>query len=116
SVVASLASDKNVWDAVMRNEKVMEFFSKNTASSEVESGINQPFLDSTEDAENEKCVEFVKVQQNCSPSENDSEDIGNEFMKFIEKVKITVKDMINSLSGYFQNIFGTSTEKMGMPF
>lgn len=25
SVVASLASDRNVWDAVMGNEKVMEF-------------------------------------------------------------------------------------------
>jgi hypothetical protein len=25
-VVASLASDKNVWDAVMKNEKVMKFY------------------------------------------------------------------------------------------
>lgn len=25
-VVASLAADKNVWDAVMKNEKVMEFY------------------------------------------------------------------------------------------
>ncbi|KAL5667478.1 hypothetical protein ACJX0J_019699, partial [Zea mays] len=26
SVVASLASDRNVWDAVLKNEKVMEFY------------------------------------------------------------------------------------------
>lgn len=32
SVVASLASDKNVWDAVMKNEKVMQFYRNHQSS------------------------------------------------------------------------------------
>jgi hypothetical protein len=32
SVVASLASDRNVWDAVLKNEKVMEFYKTHQTS------------------------------------------------------------------------------------
>ncbi|PIA50869.1 hypothetical protein AQUCO_01200268v1 [Aquilegia coerulea] len=129
SVVASLASDKNVWDAVMQNEKVMEFFSmlQNTPS-EVDPGSNQPFVDdlksrecSTEDAENEKVLEYINMKQNCFPYEDHAgmegvyaENSGNEFMKFIDKVKATVKDMISSLSGFFQNIFGSTENRIPM--
>jgi hypothetical protein len=41
--VASLASDKNVWDAVMKNEKVIKFY-KTYESSKVLFGFILPKL------------------------------------------------------------------------
>ncbi|KAL5700216.1 hypothetical protein ACHQM5_025690 [Ranunculus cassubicifolius] len=93
-VVTSLASDKNVWDAVMKNEKVMDFikWQQTSSISDIDANIEQPFL------ENNKI--------STKSSDDEEESPGNEFIKFLEKLKMTVTDMVSSLSGFFQNLFG----------
>ncbi|KAF2937826.1 hypothetical protein DAI22_03g077500 [Oryza sativa Japonica Group] len=89
-VVASLASDQNVWNAVMRNEKVMKFY-KTYATK-----LNEDEVEGSE-----------------SDSVQNSSELGSAgeaFMCYVEKMKALVSEMMTNLSSIMQDLVATSDE------
>ncbi|KAL5976119.1 hypothetical protein ACLOJK_020449 [Asimina triloba] len=95
NVVASLAADKNVWDAVMKNEKVMEFYQSQQSSCVLP--LNA-----------EATAEFFSEH---GSDEKNYENMGDGFMRFIGNVKLRVANMVSNLSEFLQNIFGNPGEQ-----
>ncbi|KAF0914230.1 hypothetical protein E2562_027802 [Oryza meyeriana var. granulata] len=89
-VVASLASDKNVWNAVMRNEKVMKFYKT------YEAKLSE---DEVEGSESDNV-------QNSSVSAS----AGEAFIDYVEKMKALVSEMVTNLSSIMQDLVATSSE------
>uniref|UniRef100_A0ACD5X5F5 Uncharacterized protein n=1 Tax=Avena sativa TaxID=4498 RepID=A0ACD5X5F5_AVESA len=93
-VVASLASDKNVWEAVMKNEKLVQFY-KNCESDQSESSS---VTEEASDAES-------------SGSSNDiSLGTGDGFKDYVEKMRAFVSEMVTNLSSIMQDLIATSDE------
>ncbi|KAL8237808.1 hypothetical protein R6Q59_018889 [Mikania micrantha] len=96
NVVASIASDPNVWNAVLQNPDLMDFLQthKTDVFPETDSHVNHPSDETQEDTRESKSAS------------------GNSFMDYMEEIKqkITVKvvEMMNSLSDTFQSLFGGS--------
>uniref|UniRef100_K4AD40 Uncharacterized protein n=1 Tax=Setaria italica TaxID=4555 RepID=K4AD40_SETIT len=91
-VVASLASDKNVWDAVMKNEKVLKFYKTYESTSSV-SG------DEAEDGD------AASVQStDLRPS------TGESVKDYLEKIRALVFEMVTNLSNMMQDLVATSDE------
>uniref|UniRef100_A0A0E0NR31 Uncharacterized protein n=1 Tax=Oryza rufipogon TaxID=4529 RepID=A0A0E0NR31_ORYRU len=89
-VVASLASDQNVWNAVTRNEKVMKFY-KTYATK-----LNDDEVEGSE-----------------SDSVQNSSELGSAgeaFMCYVEKMKALVSEMMTNLSSIMQDLVATSDE------
>ncbi|KAI3834115.1 hypothetical protein MKX03_017502 [Papaver bracteatum] len=89
SVVASLASDKNLWDAVLRNEKVMQFIKSRQTIDE--------------------CHDDQTPSKNFEDDEDDtkhSQASQNVFLSSIQNLKFAVMDMMNNVSHFFQDLFG----------
>ncbi|KAF8662437.1 hypothetical protein HU200_056022 [Digitaria exilis] len=96
SVVASLASDKNVWDAVLKNEKVMEFYNKNYQTTLV-----QPSPEESTTVESpEKFVDAA--------SENAT--TGSAFADFVDNATKTVMDVVDNITHFFQDLFSPPAE------
>lgn len=90
NVVASIASDPNVWSAVMKNEALVDFLESHQTS-----------------------VVFPEFAFNAKASSNETEskpESEKGFMDYIDDIKqkltVTVMDMMNSLSDTFQTLFG----------
>lgn len=93
-VVASLASDKNVWEAVMKNEKLVQFY-KNCESDQSESSS---VAEEASDAES-------------SGSSNDlSLGTGDGFKEYVDKMRAFVSEMVTNLSSIMQDLIATSDE------
>ncbi|KAK8951366.1 hypothetical protein KSP39_PZI003328 [Platanthera zijinensis] len=92
-VVSSLAADKNVWDAVMNNEKVVQLLT-NPLPAFAE--IHEQLAESV--AENESADEF-------SPTVEAKETSGNSFLK---KVQIKISQMVIGISEFVKDFFGIS--------
>ncbi|KAJ0733782.1 hypothetical protein HanPI659440_Chr11g0412311 [Helianthus annuus] len=97
SVVASIASDPNVWNAVLQNPDLVDFLQTHKTDvvfPEADSNVNSPF-DSTQEATGESKAAA-----------------GKGFMDYVEEIKqkitVTVVDMMNTLSDTFQSFFGGS--------
>ncbi|CAO2187203.1 unnamed protein product [Urochloa humidicola] len=102
SVVASLASDRNVWDAVLKNEKVMEFYKTHQTT------LIQTFPEEAATVESPEKFEEAA-------SENSS--TGSPFAEFVDNAKKTVMDVVDNITHFFQDLFrapaeaGSSAEK-----
>ncbi|CAL4997042.1 unnamed protein product [Urochloa decumbens] len=106
TVVASLASDRNVWDAVLKNEKVMEFYKTHQTT------LVQTFPE--EAATVESPEKFENAASENSPT-------GSPFADFVDNAKKTVMDVVDNITHFFQDLFrppaeaqagaGSSTEK-----
>ncbi|KAL6553933.1 hypothetical protein OROMI_019606 [Orobanche minor] len=83
NVVASIACDPNVWKAVLDNRQLQEFLK---SQGSVSSNMREP-------------SEYVASEH----SESQPDLI--RLVDIVEKVKITVVDMMNNLSDYFHNLF-----------
>ncbi|XP_042486639.1 uncharacterized protein LOC122066881 [Macadamia integrifolia] len=103
SAVASLASDKNVWDAVMQNEKVMEFFqTQQTSALSHDMDVN----DKESAAYNEfNDRESIKKMDYESDGES-SGSSASRFMGFMENIKFTATEMVKNVSDFIQSLFG----------
>ncbi|KAI4993113.1 hypothetical protein ZWY2020_007426 [Hordeum vulgare] len=90
-VVASLASDKNVWEAVMKNKKLVEFYKTNLSES---SSV-------TDEAE----------QSDAESSQSSNAVLpGDAFSDYIQKMKAFVSEMVTNLSSIMQDLVATSDE------
>ncbi|KAJ4763578.1 Bifunctional protein HldE [Rhynchospora pubera] len=93
SVVASLATDKNVWDAVLKNEKVMEFC-RNHQTSFPEKFFEESFNNNQENG--------AETHSEAADAPNGS----NGFTGFVNNVKGKAMDFVNNISNFIQDIFG----------
>jgi len=105
SVVASIACDPKVWTAVLQNEAVMGFLQSHQTSV--------PFADKSvpPDAESESHQSPNWFGESSSSGESES---GNWFTDYLQKVRVTVVEMMSSLSDFFQNIFSSAYEHVSM--
>ncbi|XP_058072991.1 uncharacterized protein LOC131221710 [Magnolia sinica] len=96
NVVASIVADKNVWDAVMKNDKVMEFYHSQQRSCDL--SLN------TYTATQEGFTGHGSAEQ--LPG-----SFGDWFAQFVDNVKLKVAKMVSNLSEFFQNVMGSSAEE-----
>ncbi|XP_062196312.1 uncharacterized protein LOC133899342 [Phragmites australis] len=87
SVVASLASDRNVWDAVLKNDKVMEFYKTHQPT------LVQTFPEDTA---------TVESPENASHGELPT---GSPFSEFVDNAKRTVVELVHNITHFFQDMF-----------
>ncbi|KAF3336404.1 hypothetical protein FCM35_KLT18990 [Carex littledalei] len=87
SVVASLVSDKNVWDAVLKNEKLNEFFRNHQS--------NDPLGESLNTNQNKS----EKVHSEAGEAPHGS----NGFSKFVNNVKVKAMEVVNNISNLIQD-------------
>ncbi|CAN6301891.1 unnamed protein product [Urochloa humidicola] len=100
-VVASLASDKNVWDAVLKNEKVMKFYKTYESKlSDCSSAASSVSGDEVEDGD----AASVQSSTDFRPS------AGESLKDYLEKMKALVSEMMSNLSSMMQDLVATSDE------
>ncbi|TKV97618.1 hypothetical protein SEVIR_9G506300v4 [Setaria viridis] len=99
-VVASLASDKNVWDAVMKNEKVLKFYKTYESKlSQCSSAASSVSGDEAEDGD------AASVQStDLRPS------TGESVKDYLEKMRALVFEMVTNLSNMMQDLVATPDE------
>ncbi|PWZ03929.1 hypothetical protein Zm00014a_002873 [Zea mays] len=102
SVVASLASDRNVWDAVLKNEKVMEFY-KTHQTTPV-----QTFPEEAATAESPGKFEDA-TSENASNSELPTGS-GASFADFVDNAKKKAMDVVHNITDFFRDLFNDSAE------
>ncbi|KAK9268636.1 hypothetical protein L1049_000393 [Liquidambar formosana] len=107
AVVASIASDERVWEAVLKNKEFQELLhSQNTTGASfpgMDLSVNNSVADDGE-FQDQESPKYIK--ESSVGSENQSENSGTGVMGILENIKLTVVDMVSNLSGYIHNIFG----------
>ncbi|KAK6154375.1 hypothetical protein DH2020_008623 [Rehmannia glutinosa] len=108
NVVASIASDPNVWNAVLQNTELQDFLQSQRACKN--SYLNLPFF-SDENLKMELVADSDMLDQSSAKIIDDSSEYAksepsNGFMDILQKIKSTVVDMMSNLSDYFLNFFG----------
>ncbi|CAH9083551.1 unnamed protein product [Cuscuta europaea] len=97
NVVASIACDPNVHSAVMVNPELQKFLTT------FKSGPCHPGEHNV--GVEESVGENEAPYQAASKSVDEPAHTGSGFADFFKNMKVAVVDMINSLSGYLENIF-----------
>ncbi|KAL6544415.1 hypothetical protein OROMI_023277 [Orobanche minor] len=95
NVVASIASDPNVWNAVLQNNDLRNYLHSQVACSFSDENLNMKLISESDllDGSSEKSTD--------NPSKP-----RNKCMDVLQKIKCSVVDMMNDLSDYFQSFFG----------
>lgn len=93
SVVASIASDPKIWDAVLENEAMVEFFKSQKSNMD-------PVME-------EYAADASLLDQQSSTNVDDYANV--YYMEYFQGVKNKVVEMMSTLSDYFQELFGGST-------
>ncbi|KAK3199416.1 hypothetical protein Dsin_022831 [Dipteronia sinensis] len=97
SVVASIATDKKVWDAVMENNHLREFMMSQRNDAAIE------------DQESHRM--FDESSSDSSPGDDTADEFGDTedpVKEFFQNVKKSVVEMVSNVSDFFQNLFGSS--------
>lgn len=112
NVVASITCDQNVWNAVLENPALQDFLESQKTSEKC------ALLPDSDQERDESVADTDSFSQSSprrafSKSETEEAKSGNSFTSFLQNVKQTVTqtvvDMMNSLSDYFNNLFGDNT-------
>ncbi|XP_020600381.1 uncharacterized protein LOC110039597 [Phalaenopsis equestris] len=99
-VVASLASDENVWNAVMKNEKVQQFCMNASPA------VTQIFTDPAESVASKSG--FSTTMESGKTSQD---SFVMDLLNNINNIKVKVTQVMSNISDYLQDIFGISSEK-----
>ncbi|PWA58664.1 hypothetical protein CTI12_AA397760 [Artemisia annua] len=100
TVVASIASDPNVWSAVMQNPELVDFLHTHRTVVKDASGVSSEAGES-ESSPGKGFMEYVEdVKQKINVTVEDVK----------QKINVTVVDMMNTLSDTFQSLFCTSSK------
>uniref|UniRef100_A0ACD6AUE8 Uncharacterized protein n=1 Tax=Avena sativa TaxID=4498 RepID=A0ACD6AUE8_AVESA len=105
SVVASLASDKNVWDAVLKNEKVMEFYRSHQQT------LVNTFPEDSGSVESPEKFEDTSTDY-ASPGELPT---SSPLLDFVDNAKKTMMEMVDNITSFFQDLFHTPAETEAGP-
>ncbi|KZV27237.1 hypothetical protein F511_04690 [Dorcoceras hygrometricum] len=100
NVVASIACDPNVWTAVLQNPELQEFLHSQTSL-----GVSDP----VSGADHPEKLSAKSIEDSSSDTESGP---ANGFADFVQKMKVTLTDMMNSLSDFFGNLFGGKGAKV----
>ncbi|KAL0406875.1 UNVERIFIED_CONTAM: hypothetical protein Slati_4001400 [Sesamum latifolium] len=92
NVVASIACDPNVWNAVLQNQELQEFLqSQKTSSSSM--NLNLELVADSDNPDQAKTFD-------------DSSEHASGYKDFFQKIRSTIVGMMSGLSDFFQNFFG----------
>ncbi|PON55783.1 hypothetical protein PanWU01x14_185920 [Parasponia andersonii] len=94
NVVASIASDPNVWNAVLENPVLKDFMQSNQSIAEFQEPVFAGKFEDLTDGSQAK-------------------DAENWFMGILQNIKLTVVELVSNLSSSFLNIFGPSSNAHG---
>ncbi|KAG5255112.1 HEAT repeat-containing [Salix suchowensis] len=103
TVVAALASDPNVWNAVWENEALQDLLQSQNSTKE--------FVRDTDFQDAVSSKKFIEL----SDDDSEAESSQTELMDVINTVKLTVIDMVTNVSAYFQKIFSFSSAEHTPP-
>ncbi|XP_022716994.1 uncharacterized protein LOC111275747 [Durio zibethinus] len=92
SVVASIAADPNVWNAVLNNSAYMDFIQSHKTNVEFEDNGSPVSSESS-----------VKIEEYFDQSQ--PKDGGNPISDFVQNVKTTVFEMVNKATDFLQSLF-----------
>ncbi|XWS27919.1 hypothetical protein CRYUN_Cryun25bG0021700 [Craigia yunnanensis] len=92
SVVASIAADPNVWNAVLNNPAYMEFIQSHKTNDEFEDHRSPRSSESS-----------VKIEEYFDASQ--PKDSGNPFSVFLQNVKTNVVEMVDKATDFIQSLF-----------
>ncbi|KAL8510490.1 hypothetical protein ACS0TY_017341 [Phlomoides rotata] len=90
-VVASIASDMNVWTAVLQNKDLQNFLESERACVACAGNFS---------------MEYVGDCDANSAADSDESTESSGFSGFFQKMKTRVVNMLSSLSDYFKDLFG----------
>lgn len=100
TVVASIVSDPNVWNAILQNSMLNDFIQSQEKVAGLEPKESDLKLEELSDSDDET----------SSPRNG----FFNNFNDLMQNMKRSVAEMLSSVSSYFHNLFGfLSPEKMG---
>lgn len=106
TVVASIASDQNVWDAFLKNKALQDFLQSQNSS------IQLPYME----PKVEKSAGDAFSDDWKSPRVDEETSEGghkNGFMSFLQNIKLRVEQMVSNISSFLADIFTPpSVEKM----
>uniref|UniRef100_A0A7N0UX96 Uncharacterized protein n=1 Tax=Kalanchoe fedtschenkoi TaxID=63787 RepID=A0A7N0UX96_KALFE len=104
NVVASIASDPNVWNAVIQNTAFVDYLESHKSGS---TSLNA-------DAHLNQHVGIVELQDLNFPAESETSFVGSSetietgtsIAEILQTIKLTVLDIVNNVTNFFQDIFG----------
>uniref|UniRef100_A0A6N2LY33 Uncharacterized protein n=1 Tax=Salix viminalis TaxID=40686 RepID=A0A6N2LY33_SALVM len=109
TVVAALASDPNVWNAVWENEALQDLLqSQNSTKESAADTCSSEAKEFVRDTDFQDAVSSKKFIE-LSDDDSEAESSQTELMDVINNVKLTVIDMVTNVSAYFQKIFSFSS-------
>ncbi|KAK6934367.1 hypothetical protein RJ641_034522 [Dillenia turbinata] len=103
-VVASIASDQNVWNAVMQNEALQEYFKSQKMGASCLTA--QPYVTETVAEGVLKVQESAKTFDYSSYEDEPTESGNHGFIAFLMNVKSSIVEMVSNLPGFLGNLFG----------
>ncbi|KAH6795653.1 hypothetical protein C2S51_036639 [Perilla frutescens var. frutescens] len=110
NVVASIACDPNVWNAVLQNDELQQFLqsqmacdSRKDMNSSMESFADYDIADKDYTT---GLVTDYDPKGFTGSSKLAEYEVVSGFTDAFQKMKSSVVDMVSSLSGYMQNLFG----------
>ncbi|XP_054815956.1 uncharacterized protein LOC129315862 [Prosopis cineraria] len=92
TIVASVASDPNVWNAIMKNPSLKDFLQSQQTAAGVES--------------EETPESLVKLHHSDRKGNQGNGFV--DFMELMQNFKLTVTEMVSNVSKYLNNVFGLS--------
>ncbi|KAL3576757.1 hypothetical protein D5086_022040 [Populus alba] len=104
TVVAALASDPNVWNAVWENEALQELLQSQNA--------NKEYVADNESVGDTDSLDAAVSSKKLTELSDDESETGNSqtgLRDVINNVKLTVVDMVTNVSAYFKKIFSFSS-------
>ncbi|KAJ6893807.1 hypothetical protein NC652_027776 [Populus alba x Populus x berolinensis] len=104
TMVAALASDPNVWNAVWENKALQELLQSQNANKEYVADN-----ESVGDTDSQDAAVSSKKLTELSDDENETGNSQTGLMDVINNVKLTVVDMVTNVSAYFKKIFSFSS-------
>ncbi|KAM0932754.1 hypothetical protein DsansV1_C41g0237201 [Dioscorea sansibarensis] len=113
-VVASIASDKNVWDAVMKNQKVMDFYRTHQTvipcETIVDSATSVADEMNTCRHANEQSENPEKLKQETPESSVLRDVVKVVKENVIDPVKDRVSEMVANISNFFEGLIGSTMD------
>ncbi|KAK3021417.1 hypothetical protein RJ639_046825 [Escallonia herrerae] len=104
TVVASIASDPNVWNAVLQNHALVDFLeSHKTSVSLLDMDKSTTETVDAADLSSPRSLSSPRLfDESCDTVE---QSYGNGIVEILENFRVSVVEMMSSLSGFFQNLF-----------
>ncbi|KAG8472402.1 hypothetical protein CXB51_034216 [Gossypium anomalum] len=100
SMVASIAADPNVWNAVLHNPAYMDFIGSQKTNYIFEENRSRQGCESTS----------VKIEEYFEA--NEGKEVGNPFSEFLENLKSSVVEVANKATDFLQSLFNIPTAGM----